>query len=359
MRRALAIVLALALAGVLALAIGEGAVRAAGLAPGVAPIELSNDRSAMFETSLNPILRYVPQPGGLEINEHGFRDRSYPVAKPDGTYRIVVIGDSVGFGLCVDLEDSFPKQLERALAERPWSRPEHVEVLNFAVSGYDTQQEVEFLKLRGLAFDPDLVLVAFCLNDFGRSSWELSNFREHDDWERWEEHRALVQGRLLQHSHLARLALVRMPALRERFAPPDAIRLDPKRDRVALGFSELRTLAESHGFEVLVVVFPRLRAWATYPDGPLHTRVHQRADAAGFPLFDMLDAFQAVSGPDPTHLACDYDHPNAEGHGIAAAAVRDHLTAHAAEGFPLSPLALDRSTLSGSQHAPPVPSSSG
>jgi hypothetical protein len=96
-------------------------------------------------------------------NSQGFRDGEHAVAKPPGVYRIVVIGDSVGAGLKVErTEDTFPPLLQQMLDARGLKS----EVINLSVSGYNTQQEVELLRERGLAYSPDLVIVAYTL---GRS----------------------------------------------------------------------------------------------------------------------------------------------------------------------------------------------
>ena len=47
-------------------------------------------------------------------------------------------------------------------------------MLNFGVPGYNLDQEIEALRAKALAFSPDLVVVAFCLNDLeGLFSYEL------------------------------------------------------------------------------------------------------------------------------------------------------------------------------------------
>jgi hypothetical protein len=69
--------------------------------------------------------------------------------------------------------DGFPRQLEAMLNEARGGGP-RVEVLNFGVPVYNLDQEIEALRARALAFSPDLVVVAFCLNDLeGLFSYEL------------------------------------------------------------------------------------------------------------------------------------------------------------------------------------------
>jgi hypothetical protein len=97
----------------------------------------------------------------IVINRQGFRDRERPVAKPPGTYRVAVLGDSFTEGLQVRLEDTFAAVLERELAGCPRFRGRAVEVFNFGVSNYGTAQELLTLRDRVWAYSPDLVLLAF------------------------------------------------------------------------------------------------------------------------------------------------------------------------------------------------------
>ena len=49
--------------------------------------------------------------GSININSHGLRDRERKWEKPEGTRRILGIGDSFTFGYQVDSKDSYLKQL--------------------------------------------------------------------------------------------------------------------------------------------------------------------------------------------------------------------------------------------------------
>jgi lysophospholipase L1-like esterase len=96
-----------------------------------------------------------------EISAQGLRDRVFAVPKPAGIYRVLVLGDSVAYGVNVPVSAAFPKVLERRLA----ARQPRIEVLNAGVLGYTAYNEVEYYRARGRAFEPDLVLVAVCMND--------------------------------------------------------------------------------------------------------------------------------------------------------------------------------------------------
>jgi hypothetical protein len=98
----------------------------------------------------------------IHINSHGMRDREHEVAKPAGTIRILVLGDSFMEANQVPFEDSLPSLLEANLSAR-LGHP--VEVINASVSGWGTDDQVTYLARYGARFQPDLILVAMTLHN--------------------------------------------------------------------------------------------------------------------------------------------------------------------------------------------------
>ena len=122
----------------------------------------------------NPALIWELDPASSLINSDGFRDRTFEHTRAPGTHRIVVLGDSVAFGYGVDLEDSFPKVLERLLNDVGTGH----EVLNFGVGGYNTTQEVELYRERAQLWQPDVVLLSYVMNDAMPMGNVLAGVRE-------------------------------------------------------------------------------------------------------------------------------------------------------------------------------------
>jgi lysophospholipase L1-like esterase len=98
----------------------------------------------------------------IKINSRGLRDQEYPYEKPEGVFRVLVMGDSFVEGLQVEAEDTFPKVLETRLAQ---SSPLPVEVINAGVSRYGTSEAVLFFEAEGINYQPDLVIYALYPND--------------------------------------------------------------------------------------------------------------------------------------------------------------------------------------------------
>jgi hypothetical protein len=106
----------------------------------------------------------------ITMNSHGFHDRERQLEKPEGTFRILLLGDSMTASTHVPAEQGFPTLLERRLNDvaRPgWA----IEVVNAGVDGYGQVQELLLFREMGRRFDPDLVLAGIFLgNDVADNS---------------------------------------------------------------------------------------------------------------------------------------------------------------------------------------------
>ena len=93
------------------------------------------------------------------INKLSYRGTPYSKIKPPGIFRIVLIGDSHGFGWGInDDKNIFATILDQSLAG--------VELINLSVPGFGTDQEFLRLKKEGLDYQPDLVILQITENDF-------------------------------------------------------------------------------------------------------------------------------------------------------------------------------------------------
>jgi lysophospholipase L1-like esterase len=97
----------------------------------------------------------------VRINAYGFPDDEREVAKVRP--RIALIGDSTTEYWEVDEEDR-PQQVMQLLLDR------RVEVLNFGLRGAGTDQEWILYTQQAVLFSPDIVVLTFCVNDFGNNA---------------------------------------------------------------------------------------------------------------------------------------------------------------------------------------------
>ena len=95
------------------------------------------------------------------INTSGYRDRDHDprLVRP----RVLLLGDSVTFGLGAQQEAIYAAHLEgelRAATNTPW------EVINLAIFAYHTGLELEALSEDGLPYRPRVIVTQFYMNDF-------------------------------------------------------------------------------------------------------------------------------------------------------------------------------------------------
>lgn len=112
---------------------------------------------------LNPKLLYRLRPGyhdqvdGLYINSMGARSPERNAKKPEGIFRIIVVGASNVLGASpIKDDETWPAQLEKRLNE---IHPNRYEVWNFAAHAYVAQQMAIIAGEAVDKLDPDLVII--------------------------------------------------------------------------------------------------------------------------------------------------------------------------------------------------------
>ena len=120
---------------------------------------------------INESILYIPTPNSsyrtfgysFSTNEFGFRERVFPLKKPKNTFRILVFGDSLTFGVALDNDHRYTNLLEDMLNLQVVNLK--FEVLNFGMAGYSTDQEHDLMKAILKIVECDLVVIGFCCDD--------------------------------------------------------------------------------------------------------------------------------------------------------------------------------------------------
>jgi hypothetical protein len=154
------------------------------------PVVNSLTSIATFQT-YHPVYGFFHRPGAggwietpeftsyVSFNSHGLREREIAPAKPSGAYRVLVLGDSFVEGAQVPAESTVTRQLETTFQARwPDRRPE---VVNAGNAGFGTAQELLFWEHEGVAYQPDVVvLVYFVDNDLPDNGYRVARERKLD-----------------------------------------------------------------------------------------------------------------------------------------------------------------------------------
>lgn len=271
--------------------------------------------------------------GNFPLNSLHLRDFEYSPEKPPGVFRILVVGDSFTQGAGVPFGDSYPKRLERALNFYGDPGKTLYQVLNAGVSQRSTPEEVRTVKRLAKRFDPDLIIVGYCLNDAedwaDRAGIEALRTRSFGSW---FKHPRGVRGLLYRHSAVIRLVAQRLFNARStthHVKYYTALYGEGysgwRRTRKA--FSELSAFSREREIPVLVMIFPLFSfgLGEDYPLAAVHRQVQQTLREAGIPFLDLREAYRDLPRLRLEAIPFLDPHPDEIAHRIATDALLSRL----------------------------------
>ncbi len=306
---------------------------------------------------VDPEVRYVLSPnqkgwvddGFVTTNSRGFRGGEVEIPKPPGRLRIVALGDSVAFGWGVNDADTFCQQLARQFLAR---RPDlDVDVVNLAVPGYATRQEVALLERNLAALQPDVVLLGFYENDLPDtmedkdvSGTRITAARQADGQElhmspgpsSWIERQARRSRAVYIASHALKAlahhgegkpgSSMELDLLEGR----RSAELETAWQRVSAQLEKLEASATARGFVAGILVLPpREQVVGLYPDSEYQRRISRLAGELGMFVIDPLPALKARPGNKGSlFIPYDRNHPSAAGHRVIAQAIMEYFNQH-------------------------------
>ena len=256
-------------------------------------------------------------------NSRGWRDTEREMARPtDGAprgVRLAAVGDSFTFGVGVDDGERFSELMEADLSE--------VEVLNFGMNGFGTDQELEVLRHEVLGYGPDVVL---CVTYLGNDLLDITHSVRHrwpkPRYELVDETLALVppEAGLLLRLRSATYLGEAIALVRRRFGMEQSQVQEPCADPVGLYFALVEEMvrATTEAGAALVVVLVH------EPD--IDPAVAQEVRAGlvkrGVPIIDLEPSFKAAMAAgqnlfNPPPVA----HWNIAGHRLVAKEVTEGL----------------------------------
>lgn len=266
----------------------------------------------------------------MRINALGMRDEDFPREKPVGETRVLLLGDSLTFGIDVEQDEIFARRLHAALDSR---RSGPIRVMNGAVQGYDTSNERDWLHTYGFGLSPDLVVVLFYPNDiefqerklFQREFWGRDLLRRTATFE-WIErsHIERESRRLGESGEAGDLKARQWKELVAKYRGSAAFDPNDPKDKqgtiVARGILvEMAAECKKRGIRFAVAMIP---GFANTRDPKLPSILGGLGwdlDQAGIPKFSLLDALT------PFHPECwlpwDEGHLSSLGHEKVSAAL--------------------------------------
>jgi len=295
------------------------------------------ERPDFLRGELRPNAQVVFNGQVLTTNEWGMRDRERALEKPEGVFRIAVLGPSHVMGSGVADDDTFTRLLEQSLNRSAGGASgRRFEVLNFGVAAYALTQQLATLEEKVFRFKPDMVvftdspkLVAPVVQHL------LHTVAFHQD--------ALAfpgLNRVLQDSGVVALGsngvaapfdfgrtLVEYVGVKTRMPWVEADqRLRRASNRVIQAiFDQMAQSVRAHG---AVPVFLALDIVVPPPDHPVPAL--REAATSGMLVFDLFDLWQGLDA-DALRIAPWDNHPNRAGNELIANRLTELMRQHADE----------------------------
>jgi len=234
----------------------------------------------------------VGWPPWEDYNSEGLRDHEHTLVKRPGSWRVACLGDSVTLGWGIQPYEAWPQTLEDLAA----ATGRDFDVMNVALGGWATRQELIAYRRIARRYHPDQVLLGICLNDVPEMQNNLSR-----------------PPRLLAELH-HRSALVRrlIGARRREITSVEQLFSAPEAENVREGyrrmFADLRALRDevrADGGRFAVLVFPfRFQVEPGAPPPLAQRTIGEFCRQEGIGCLDLLPALRGL-GPAAFH---DYDH---------------------------------------------------
>lgn len=275
--------------------------------------------SGRLAPSPDRLLRYTYRPGArvtdsppgssaMIITPDGLWDLPHPVPRSQAVRRVVVLGDSVPNDPTVPFAHRFPHRLQELLGARA-PTGQSADVVNVSCEGYNTLQEVQLYERVGRRYQPDVIVVAYVLND---------PFLQNGAYRR------------LGNSYFAfrlapLLSLARGHSTCAIFLPLD--RSYGYELAVVNSLERLRLLAAQDGANVLVAPLPIVAPFDDTECLSQYDHIMATARSLGFAATRVVDAFrhepfERYLKPDNRF---DVTHPNAAGHERIASHLADAI----------------------------------
>ncbi len=290
--------------------------------------------------------------GHYRFNNVGWNSiHDYSNSKPDSTLRIAVIGDSFIEALQVDVDESYPILLERALqANLPCAAYNQIEVYNFGFSGAPLSQYLNIMRYVAKEYRPDVYIInIYPVNDLDES---LADYTP-DAYVYFMTYRRNAQGgfeevppspvtpsklrRLMMNSALVRYVYgnLQISALYTRLVRAESPILDLEGQLTALVryiFGEYQRIAQENGSRLLLVM--DADRYTIYGDAAPSQRIAlgshittQVSQQVGIDLIDLTDTFTQDFQEHGKRFEFSIDdHWNERGHALTSQVVTDWVS---------------------------------
>lgn len=275
--------------------------------------------SALFGYELAPNAEYRFG----KINSYGMVGKEYKLEKDKGIYRILILGDSIA------QQNWSAEFLEEKLNKNPiLSKKYKFEIWNAGVASWDVRRYANYLKYKGIKYNPDMVLIFFWYNDLGSNTCVYykteKGLIECDFPIRGLQRNYNPNPFLLKHSYLYRFIVMRLENYLISKRMPG---VDEGEQEAKFYLNKIKELCQKEQIPLVGVLFCYLKSFNEYSsfdkrDYTLMKKVLSDVSINYLDLHNYLPEEKRYMLRDKKD---DEIHPSKEGHKIVAEVIYDYL----------------------------------
>ena len=276
-------------------------------------------------------------------NSRGFRGGEFAGPKPRDVVRVMVLGDSLTFGNTVALEDIYTE----VLARRFRAQDPTIEIVNTSAGGWNLDVEISLLEQEGLAYEPDVLVLAFFPNDWvsppkpgGTGGYELTDdarVEGRPKWLRWLPYRVIFW--------LKRPAVVSFVRDRAAVALSDEdfvtklvksevdLAHEPNVEFTISELKRLKRICDERDVRLLIAAIPPISLFWLPRSSPTYlASLADLSSREGIVFVDLAEGFWKANGPGRLYLYPWDNHLSPAGHQLVSDQLAPVLADMAAEG---------------------------
>ena len=255
----------------------------------------------------------------VETNSEGLRDQDYSANAPEGVIRILAIGDSQTFGNGIELEETWPKQLETVLNK---TADKQYEVINAGLAASDTWQHEIILERLLPKYNPDVVVLAFYVNDVVKKFTPSPKMKQNREAGQSRLVYTLKKSALLMSLRTAYGAIKNMVSPAKGFLVQQALLkgedspvLKERWQQVNDSIASMKRMSDAHKARFIIISLPRRdqidgrTPWSGY-----YGKLAAIAEQHQVPIYSMLEPLQSAYSEHGKKLFIPWD-----GHNTAIA----------------------------------------
>ncbi len=261
------------------------------------------------------------------VNSYGMLGKEYKLHKDKGTFRILVLGDSIA------AEEWGSDFLEEYLNNdvKLKSRYKNFEIWNAGVTSYDVRRYALYLKYKGLQYEPDMLIIFFCLNDFDLDTSVYFKTKDGNMDFYFStsaiSKRYIVNPFFMKHSYLYRFIILRLNSYL--LHKTGSITSSPEEENGRYYLQMIKEICESKRIPLLAVIFPYLMPLNEYELGQIGE--YEIMSKVNKDLkINYLDLHECLPGAKLSKFRKyeeDHIHPGREGYRYMAKIIYEHLLA--------------------------------